>query len=116
MSQDGIYFYKNLERCSPAVYDATNEKVYGITKDGKCHYSYKQLYNGSYVENHCILPMAVVLGYGSTALDVVDYSYTDVKMATDIIQQNNEIRKILLDYCKIISKEYNKVKAKEKTR
>ena len=89
-------FYTKMQKCSPMNIKGFNEKIYGRTKNGLCHYSYTE----NEVEHHCLLPMKVALGYGSTAYDTIDYSKnSESTLADERLQQNNEIRKIMYDYC-----------------
>ncbi len=97
-TQDTNFLYK-LKTCTKAKNSGTKETVYGKTKNGKCHYSYRKLKEGEYVENHCIIPMQTAIGYSTTALDVIEYSEHYPDLAEERLQQNQEIGKIILDYC-----------------
>ena len=96
---EGIKFYKKMAVCSPATYLPSMETVYGKTRDGRCHYSYKQYYKGDLTEFHCVMPMQVVIGYATTSLDIIEYYNTNHDLANERMLQNNEIRKLMLDYC-----------------
>ncbi|MBR2068258.1 MAG: hypothetical protein IJ877_00715 [Candidatus Gastranaerophilales bacterium] len=101
MPDDGVKFYTKIRTCTPAKFASSKEAVYGKTKDGRCHYSFKFLKEGKDVENHCFLPMSVAVGYSTTALDVREYAETNSELSSQRIKQNNEIRKIMYDYCKL---------------
>ena len=104
LDNNGIRFLTKLQTCSPAKNLETKEVIYGKTKNGNCHYSFEQKTDGELIQNHCIVPMKVMLGYASTALDVNEYSNGYPDIAKQRFEQNTEIKKIMLDYCK------NKVK------
>ena len=99
LSSEGYDFYKKMQSCTPGKFEQTEETVYGKSKNGTCHYSYKLYYNGILKEYHCSLPMKVTLGYASTAMDAHEYADKDEEVAKDRVDQNNEIRKLMLDYC-----------------
>ena len=101
LDNNGVKFLTKMQTCSPAKYSETKETIHGKTKNGNCHYSYQMFKDGDLVENHCIIPMKVVLGYATTALDIIEYSEGYQDIASQRHEQNREIRKIMLDYCKI---------------
>ena len=98
MPSSGIEFYKKMQTCSPAVFEETDERVYGKTKNGICHYSYKLYYKGKLTEYHCYMPTRVALAFASTGLDVYGYSKNDSTLAQERLKQNNEMKKIMFDY------------------
>ena len=100
LPREGVNFYQKLQYCIPSKYEPTMETIYGVTKDGRCHYSYKEYVRGDLTEFHCIMPMQVAIGYATTSLDVNEYSGYNIGLAAERLLQNNEIRKIMLDYCK----------------
>ena len=95
MDKKGVVFLQKFQTCSPAKYN--DEILYGKTKDGKCHYSYKE--EDEVV--HCYMPMQVAIGYSTTAQDVIDFAEEYASIADERLNQNNEIRNLMLDYCKI---------------
>jgi len=99
---EGVTFFEKMKTCSKAKYLPSLESVYGKTKNGKCHYSYKVLDKGDYVEYHCMLPMQTSLAYATTSLDIIEYSSKGIdELADERLKQNNQILKIIYDYCKI---------------
>lgn len=99
LSPSGVKFFERMRSCSPAKYEENLEFVYGKTKNGKCHYSYKQLIGDEYTVYHCMLPMRVALAYATTALDAKDFSEEHPELADERAKQNAEIKKVLQDYC-----------------
>lgn len=99
LDETGVNFITKLQTCSKAKNPKSKEAIYGKTKNGRCHYSYKKLEQGEYVEHHCIIPLKTALGYSTTAQDVIDYSESYPEIAAERLKQNNEIGKIILDYC-----------------
>ncbi|MBQ8476602.1 hypothetical protein IJ531_06025 [bacterium] len=101
MTDEGVAFYKKLKSCTPAKYKESKESVYGKTKTGQCHYSFKEYYKGDLVDYDCFMPMSVAIGYATTALDVYEYTKDPSALAYQRLVQNNEIRKVMRDYCKM---------------
>ncbi len=125
LSDNLTNFYDKLKTCSPASSEITKEYVYGKTKNGKCHYSFKEYDKGELKQFQCMLPFNVSYGYATSSLDIIneikkinsasgivgdgaDYNnqaYAGYSInPEEAVAENNEIRKLLRDYCIIKTK------------
>jgi len=105
LDNNGTVFLLKFQTCSPAKNEVTKEVIHGKGKNGMCHYSYKETNeNGSETEYYCIMPMQIAIGYATTALDVFDYAKSNPDISLERLNQNNEIGKIMQDYCKMVVK------------
>ena len=102
LDDKGQVFMKRFQSCLPAKYETDEAEVLGRVRNGSCIYVYKdQKSNDRY---YCALPMQVVIGYTSTMLDSIEYASNYPEIAEERTKQNNEIKKIMHDYCKKIQR------------
>ena len=101
LDNNGLMFLLKMQSCKPATNEATKEVIHGRTKGGSCYYSYNDTYKNRPVVYDCVIPMRVMVGYATTAYDVYDYSKGNPEISNERLSQNNEIRKIMQDYCKM---------------
>ena len=95
-------FYAKMTTCSPAKLSETKETVSGKNNNGTCKYSVTLFGEKGYETHYCSLPMSVALGYATTMLCYIDNSSEEEKGRRDIcFNQNQEILKIMSDYCTV---------------
>ena len=92
-----------MAKCQKAKLPETTEKIFGVTKNGKCHYSFEEWQKGKIVNYDCIIPMKTAIGYAPTMLDVIDKDFKEAnsEVASQRQEQNMEMIKIIHDYCKL---------------
>ena len=108
---DSEAFYVKFAKCQPAklkIYSenkmVTDEVVYGKTKSNRCHYAQKQILKGETYMLDCTLPMSISIGFATSAYDALEYMDKYSEKSAESIRQNQEISKVLADYCKLIKK------------
>ena len=95
-------FYAKMTTCSPAKSPATQEIVSGKNNNGTCRYSITSFGDKGYETHNCNLPTSVALGYATTMLCYIDNYGDEGQDRREICKnQNQEILKIMSDYCTV---------------